>query len=247
MKSLTRIAPLLLVFWAWACQTSTIDLQPRPRAGARQEAKQEKVQRIIPRTKASKKLQPGDGLATQRDYFETVDGNDPNTGYVNEANSLIGQIESDGDPFYIEQTNAEVSQINSLSEQEFNLSIGNLVEWLKRIITEINQPNRGVIQVQFGNITHSSNWAQQLPPRKGQGRAMLGNAINPLTARQEEAFMCARERALNTINTTTGLVAGARSTNYVRVCCPNCIKDLLNEQGARIDIQVNKGIAFAEE
>jgi hypothetical protein len=98
---------------------------------------------------------------------------------------------------------------------------------------------RGVIQFQWNGTTKSCSWAQNTRITKAEGISKLDCAFNQLTASQKNKFQCAYDYQKDKIQTSV-LPVGNYSKK-VNTCCPSCIAGLGNDNGARCDIQINKG------
>lgn len=103
-------------------------------------------------------------------------------------------------------------------------------------------PYRGSIQFQWNGNTKSCSWAQSTPITKAEGIAKLDCAFDKLTGSQKQAFQCAYNHQKNRIQTSSLPVDNHKK--LVNSCCPNCIKDLGNDNGARCDIDIKAGLSF---
>lgn len=105
--------------------------------------------------------------------------------------------------------------------------------------------NRGTFQFQYNNVTYSKSWAQNTAPTKTACLSMLQTAYNKMSSKEKTAFSCAKAKMVKLIKSagSSGISAQYSKSYYVSQCCPNCIKNLGNDKGARCDLEIFAGSA----
>lgn len=102
--------------------------------------------------------------------------------------------------------------------------------------------NRGTVQFQWAGNTASQNWGRDALLTNAERIEILDIAFSKVLRTQDKAdLQCVYDRAKADILADKRFPAGNPSYNFVRNCCPSCAQRLGDVNGARCDLQVNKG------
>jgi len=126
----------------------------------------------------------------------------------------------------------------------FSFTSNNTKDVKLNLNEETTASHRGTFQFQYNNVIYSKSWAQDKAPTKADCLNMLSTAYNKMSSKEKTAFSCAKAKMVKLINSAgNGIDAQYAKSYYVSQCCPNCIKNLGKDNGARCDLEIFAGRA----